>query len=77
MAKTVEKYYKLNVDDKIVTINSKAKPTQTDLDIVQLYVNAGYIIRVKSEARAKAARENAKKHGFGKKKKAEAATEEK
>ena len=36
-----------------------------------MYVTAGYVIRHKSEARAKAAKARAEKNGFGKKKKAE------
>ena len=62
------KYYKLNVDKKIITIDTKITPTQADKDTLQMYVNAGYIIRYKSEKRAAAARKRAKENGFGKKK---------
>lgn len=64
------KYYKLNTNNKTITIDRKVKPTAEDKDDVQMYVNAGYIIRYKSEKRAAAARERVKANGgrIGKKK---------
>jgi ribosomal protein L13 len=60
---------------KIITINTKCvEPTPAELQAAQMYVNAGYEIRFKSEKRAAAARKRAKENGFGGKK-AEASTE--
>ena len=54
---------------KYITINPKhTNPPPAELQAAQMYVNAGYDIRFKSEARAKAARKNAKVHGFGRNK---------
>jgi hypothetical protein len=75
MAKTVKKYYKVDADKRIITIDSKVTPSAAEKDVVQMYVNAGYTIRFKSEARAAAARKRAKETDFGKKKKAAEATE--
>ena len=67
-----KKYFVLRVNaktgKKTITIDKAVKPTPAELDALQIYVNAGYEIRFKSEARAKAARERAEKTGFGKKK---------
>lgn len=63
-----KKYFTLNAEKKVITIDTTITPAQVDKDTVQMYVNAGYIIRYKSEARAKAARKRAKENGFGKKK---------
>ena len=63
-----EKYYRVNTDNKTITINDKVKPSATEEKDVQLYLSAGYKLRHKSEARAEKARERAKKTGFGKKK---------
>lgn len=62
---------------KTITLNGAVNPTPAELAAVQVYVNAGYEIRFKSEKRAKIAAERAKKNGFGKKKaeKAEAVEE--
>ena len=60
---------------KTITLDSAVNPTPAELQAVQVYVNAGYEIRFKSEKRAKVARERAKTTGFGKKK-VEAAAEE-
>ena len=67
------KYYKLNRNKKIITIDRKVKPTAEDKEDIQRYVNAGYIIRYKSEKRAAAARERVKANGgrIGKNKKEE------
>lgn len=59
---------KVNPNNKTITIDFSVKPTAAEDKQVQLYIESGYIIRVKSEARAAAARERAKKSGFGKKK---------
>ena len=60
---------------KTITLDGAVNPTPAELQAVQVYVNAGYEIRFKSEKRAKVARERAKTSGFGKKK-AEATVEE-
>ena len=65
------KYYKINAEKKTITLDDKVTPTATEKADVQMYVTAGYVIRHKSEARAKAAKARAEKNGFGKKKKAE------
>lgn len=65
------KYYKLNKDNKTITIDDSVTPTAADKLDFQTYVNAGYTIRHKSEARAKAAKARAEKVGFGKKKTAD------
>lgn len=65
-----KKYFKLNPKNKTITIDTKAKATAEDKEAIQMYVNAGYIIRYKSEKRAAAARERVKANGgkIGKKK---------
>lgn len=63
-----KKYLKVNPNNKTITIDFSVKPTAADEKKVQLYIAGGYVIREKSEARAAAARERAKKTGFGKKK---------
>ena len=69
-----KKFFTLNTTRKTITLDTKVKPTELDKEAVQMYVNAGYIIRYKSESRAAAARERAKKTGFGAKKKETANT---
>lgn len=69
-----KKYYTVNATRKVITIDTQVKPTEQDKETIQMYLSAGYIIRYKSEARAKMARERALKNGFGNKK---AKTEEK
>lgn len=72
-----KKYFKLNQKNNTITIDTTVKPTAAEKDVVEMYIKAGYVVRFKSEARAKAARERAEKNGFGKKKKeATEATEE-
>ena len=69
---TPKPYYKIDAAKKIVTIDTKVIPSNTEKDVVQMYVNAGYTIRFKSEKRASAARKRAKENGgVGKKKVAE------
>ena len=53
------KAYTLNTDKKIITINDSVKATAADNKDISLYVAAGYIIRHKSEKRAKAASKRA------------------
>ena len=80
MAANKKKYFILNAEDKLITIDTEAKASQAEKDVVQMYINAGYTVRFKSQARAAASRKRAKLTGFGKKKKVEAAevtTEEK
>ena len=64
------KYYKLNANNKTITLDSKVVPTALDEKTVQMYVNAGYIVRYKSEKRAAAARKRIADNGgkIGKKK---------
>ena len=69
MANTApKKYFKLNQKNNTITIDTTVIPTTAEKDVVEMYVKAGYVVRFKSEARAKAARERAKNNGFGKKK---------
>lgn len=53
---------------KIITIDTKHIPIPAEEQAAQMYVNAGYEIRFKSEKRAAAARKRAKESGFGSKK---------
>lgn len=75
MAEKKAKYYKLSgrrltngTIKNIIIIDDTVKPTETDLQDVKMYVSCGYTIQHKSQSRAAAARERAKKTGFGKKK---------
>jgi hypothetical protein len=65
-------YYVLRVNQKTgkktITIDNSVSPNPAQLNAVQVYVNAGYEIRFKSEKRAAAARKRALETGFGKKK---------
>lgn len=61
-------YYKINNKTKTVTIDRKVKPTDEEKTEVSMLIDGGYKLRIKSEARAKAAKERAEKTGFGKKK---------
>lgn len=67
-----KKYLKVNADKKVITIDKSVKATEDDKMLLNIYVGNGYIVRYKSEKRAAAARERAKKTGFGKKKAAPA-----
>ena len=49
----------LDISLKIITINDAVKPTVADDKDIALYVSAGYIIRHKSEKRAKVATKRA------------------
>lgn len=62
------KYYKLNKDNKTITVDDNVTPTAADKLDFQAYVNAGYTIRHKSAKRAAAAKKRAETNGFGKKK---------
>ena len=55
----MSKAYTINPDKKIITINDAVKPTAADDKDIALYVSAGYIIRHKSEKRAKVATKRA------------------
>ena len=55
----MSKAYTINPDKKIITINDAVKPTVADDKDIALYVSAGYIIRHKSEKRAKVATKRA------------------
>lgn len=61
-------YYKVNEKNKTVVVDRKVTPTATDKDEISMLLAGGYKLRIKSEARAKAAKERAEKTGFGKKK---------
>ena len=67
-----KKYLKVNAEKKVITIDKAVKPTEDDKMLLNIYVGNGYTVRYKSEKRAAAARERAKKTGFGKKKAAPA-----
>ena len=54
-----------------IIIDDSVKPTPKDIEDIKLYIQCGYTIHHKSAKRAAAARERAKKNGFGKKKKTE------
>lgn len=60
-------YFTINAQKKVITLDTKAFPSQAEKDAAQMYVNAGYTVRFKSEKRAAAARKRAKERGFGKK----------
>ena len=48
---------------KFITIDTKHTPIPAEKDAAQMYVNAGYEIRYKSEKRATAARKRIKENG--------------
>ena len=58
-----KKYYKLNKENKTITLDPKVKATEIEKETVQMYVNAGYIIRFKSEKRVAAAEKRLKENG--------------
>lgn len=58
-----KKYYKLNTANKTITLDTTVKATAQDLQDVQMYVMAGYIIRHKSQKRAEAALKRIKDNG--------------
>lgn len=75
---TKKKYYKLSertlksgVVKKYITIDDSVIPTQQDKNDLKYYLEVGYIIRHKSQERAKNAKKRAEETGFGKKKKEE------
>lgn len=63
-----KKHFTVNTDNKTITIDPSVSATTFDKKAIEYYIGAGYKIRQKSELRANAARERAKKNGFGKKK---------
>lgn len=65
-------YFTINPQKKVITLDTKVFPTQVEKDAAQMYVNAGYTVRFKSEKRAASARKRAKERGgVGNKAKAE------
>ena len=75
MAEKKPKYYKLSKRETqksgtkyYIIIDDSVKPTQQDKEDIKMYIECGYTIQHKSQSRAAAARERAKKTGFGKKK---------
>ncbi len=75
MADTKKKYYKISQRETkkqgikhYIIIDDDVKPTAADLKDIKTYIECGYEIKHKSQARAKKARERALKTGFGKKK---------
>lgn len=58
-----KKYYKVNAANKTITLDTTVKATAQDMQDIQIYVMAGYIIRHKSQKRAEAALERIKKNG--------------
>jgi hypothetical protein len=63
-----KKYYNVNTEKKVITIDVSVTPTAADNAIISLYLQNGYILRAKSEKRAAAAKARAEQTGFGKKK---------
>lgn len=61
---TKKAYYKVDVKNKLITIDDEVKPTPSDKNDVEMYVNAGYMIKHKSAKRAKVAKERAKKYNY-------------
>jgi hypothetical protein len=53
---------------KTITIDTGYTPSPAEKEAAQMYVNAGYEVRFKSEKRAAAAKKRAKENGFGRKK---------
>lgn len=54
-------YYKVNTDRKVITVDRNVMPTAADKEEVAMYLAGGYKLAHKSEAKAKRARDNAKK----------------
>lgn len=52
MAEKVKKYYTLDQDKQFITVDTTVKPSKADEEAVKLYVNMGYKMRIKSQARA-------------------------
>ena len=52
MAEKVKKYYTLDQKKHIVTVDPTVKPAKGDKEAVALYVEMGYAMRMKSQARA-------------------------
>lgn len=55
----MSKAYTVKADKKIIIIDDSVKATAADDKDIQMYVAAGYVIRHKSEKRAKAAAKRA------------------
>ena len=55
----VKKYYTLDHEKQFVTVDTTVKPAKGDEEAVKLYVNMGYKMRIKSQARAEKMRAKA------------------
>lgn len=60
--------YKIDTTKKKIFIDTTVTPSAADNARYIAYLSAGYTDHVKSQKKAKIARDNAKKSGFGKKK---------
>lgn len=58
------KSYKINAKEKTITIDDSVKMNATEKQDLQMYVGAGYIIKHKSSAKSKNAKERAMKNNF-------------
>ena len=57
--KTEKKYFTIDQDKHVITVDTTVKPQKSDEDAVALYVKMGYAMRIKSQVRAKAMKEKA------------------
>lgn len=56
-----KKYYTVNAEKRVITIDDAVKGTKTDEKEIQMYIMGGYTIRHKSEKRVLTAKERADK----------------
>ena len=56
-----KKYFKLNQEKKTITVDTTVNPAKGDKEAVALYVEMGYSMVIKSQARAKQMSEKADK----------------
>ena len=61
-----KKYYSVNTEKKVITIDNSVIPTKEDEREIQMYINGGYKLRRKSEKRAEKAKERSVKDGMDK-----------
>lgn len=54
-------YYRLDQARKLIVIDDSVTPTPTEKELINAYVSAGWIVRVKSQARAEATKKRMKK----------------
>lgn len=59
-----KKYFKLNQEKKTITVDTTVNPAKGDKEAVALYVEMGYSMVIKSQARAKQMSEKADKRGI-------------